>query len=155
MKTPKLLIEVLVKHGILMTITKDVSPRSEYDKWVKNSTHWIATFKRKGVEIIKTEYHQGPACSYSKRNLDILKYESEKAWLVKAKVPAPENVFGALLVDASVGFDSFKEWCDSVDYSHDSIVAKSMYDTCVETFRKLNRTLGRTIFEELQNSEQP
>ena len=67
---------------------------------------------------------------------------------VEVTPPAIEDVLYCLTMDASCVDEGFEDWCNSMDYSTDSIKAKDTYNACTEAFWILRR-LGLDL-EELQ-----
>jgi hypothetical protein len=60
--------------------------------------------------------------------------------------PKLADVLHCLISDSDADtYRDFADWADSFDYDSDSIKAKAIYDTCVETGRKLRWAFGRDL----------
>ena len=70
------------------------------------------------------------------------------------KLPAPTllDVLHCLLMDGSaIDAGGFSEWASEYGYDDDSISARKIYDTCIETGLKLRQMFGDVILAELQD----
>jgi len=75
-----------------------------------------------------------------------------KLAVIQKVQPKLEEVLSGLLLDGSPFFnaESFEDWAREFGYEADSIKAKGLYDTCMETGRKLSASIPRTVIEQAQ-----
>lgn len=76
-----------------------------------------------------------------------------KLAIAQKVMPELADVLHSLMLNASPAFtgETFQDWCSNFDYSDDSIKAKAMYDTCVQTGLALRRALSWGQIEKIQD----
>jgi hypothetical protein len=74
-------------------------------------------------------------------------------WLLRKWTPAPEDLLNSLKLDASLGLESFEEFCANIGADTDSRKAEASWHECRETERKLRGLMGRDGFEALMSAE--
>lgn len=78
----------------------------------------------------------------------------EAARIMGQKALNVEDVLNSLAMDSMGADESFSDWADNYGYDTDSIKAKKIYDSCVETMHALKNSLGYAKFNELLECEE-
>lgn len=78
-----------------------------------------------------------------------------KRTLIKAPAPDVESVLWCTVTDSEVLFNrmTFEDFCSDYGYDSDSRKTYKMYKACLEQGQKLNKLLGESLINELQQCE--
>jgi hypothetical protein len=141
------------------------------------SLNWRVTLKRDGRDVISTEYAAGTwHCPASKA---VIKDKYEWRLRIECEIesgrksyPGIHNdhvsslggapllpdicdVLSSLALDGSaINDDGFADWASNLGYDTDSIKARDIYQTCLDTGLKLRAAFGEAGFGELQTAVQ-
>lgn len=76
-----------------------------------------------------------------------------KLAIAQKVTPKLSDVLHSLILGASpvLNGETFQDWCANCGYSDDSIKAKAVYDTCVQTGLALKRELGQKQIEKIKD----
>lgn len=164
---------ILAKMGVSLSAVFVPFSKSRNQDEPNPSLNWLMTLHKNGANILTTDYMQGsgycPAhanpTTFSNGRRD--NYETNRrirlecetgnitrlgGGTTKKKIapPTARDVMHCLLLDSAVlDCGGFSEWCADYGYSDDSISARRLYDTCIDTALKLRGAFGEKTMSEL------
>jgi hypothetical protein len=137
------------------------------------SLNWLVRVLYRGKIVLTTEYSQGEgwcpcyklAAKFKKNSYlfrSAVEMECELGKVCMASMLGdmcysttkritldPCGPIASLFMDAqAINCCNFQDWCDELGENSDSISAKRVYDTCLQTGLALLNTVGRELFDE-------
>lgn len=137
------------------------------------SLNWKITLVKDGRDVLSFDYMQGHGHTVAhinpvrfnnpQRSIDHhstnanIRRECETGTIAtpgfRGKLDAPDlaDVFHSLLLDSSaIDSGGFEDWCSEYDYSTDSIKAREMFNSCIDTALKLRGAFDEKSLSELR-----
>jgi hypothetical protein len=136
------------------------------------SLNWKITLRKDGRDVLSCDYMQGcahcPAYNLSVKEAgnrdsilrdNLIRRECETgktarpALIGGKKIDPPDlaDVFYSLLLESSaIDSGGFADWCAEYGYSEDSIKARAMFDSCIDTALKLRGAFGESTLAQLR-----
>ena len=137
------------------------------------SLNWKITLRKDGRDVLTCDYMQGSGHTVAyknpvrfknpQRSIDQhstnanIRRECETGTIAtpgfRGKLDAPDlaDVFHSLLMDSNaIDSGGFEDWCAEYGYSADSIKARAMFDSCIDTALKLRGAFGESTLAQLR-----